>query len=66
MFSKLICFIFAENKIFEKSKMAAKMADMLWNDRYHKQQFLIKNWKMYLAEQKLLICQSLIFQLFGK
>ena len=26
---------FAENKIFEKSKMAAKMADMLWNNCYH-------------------------------
>ena len=28
---KKICSIFAENKIFEKSKMA----DMLWKDCYH-------------------------------
>ena len=27
-----ICCILAQNKVFEKSKMAAKMADMLWND----------------------------------
>ena len=25
-----ICCNFAPNKVFEKSKMAAKMADMLW------------------------------------
>ena len=39
--------------MFEKSKMAAKMADMLWN--------LIVVMKSNLANQKLLTCQSLIF-----
>ena len=29
-FSKICC-IFRENKNFEKSKIAAKMADMLWS-----------------------------------
>ena len=50
---------FAENNIFQKSKMAAKMANMLWNGCFHSNS---------LAMQKLLICQSMIFyvQPFGK
>ena len=37
-----ICCSFAKNKIFEKSKKAAKMADMLWKRLLPWQQFLIK------------------------
>ena len=29
--SSKICFSFAKNKIFKNSKMATKMADILWN-----------------------------------
>ena len=43
--SSKICCRFAKNKIFEKSKMAskmaAKMADMLWKRLLPWQQFLI-------------------------
>ena len=37
--SSKICCRFAKNKIFEKSKMAAKMADMLWKRLLPWQQF---------------------------
>ena len=30
-----ICWNFAQNKIFEKSKMSSKIADILWNDYCH-------------------------------
>ena len=33
--SSKICCSFAKNRIFEKSKMAAKMADMLLSDCCH-------------------------------
>ena len=33
-FKNIWC-IFAENRIFEKSKMTGKMTDMLWNDCCH-------------------------------
>ena len=39
-----ICYSFAKNKIFENSKMAAKMVDMLWKRLLLWQQFLIKTW----------------------
>ena len=39
---KNICCIFAENKIFENSVMAAKMADMLRNDCCHSNSPLLK------------------------
>ena len=40
-FSKICC-SFVQNKIFEKSKMAVKMADMLCNDCYHSNSSLLK------------------------
>ena len=40
--SSKICCSFTKNKIFEKSKMAAKMADMMLKRLLPWQQFLIK------------------------
>ena len=40
--SSKICFSFAKNKIFEKSKMAAKMAGHVMKQLLPWQQFLIK------------------------
>ena len=35
LISRFVGRAIAENKIFEKSRMAAKMADMLWNGCRH-------------------------------
>ena len=40
--SSRICYSFLKNKIFEKSKIAAKMPDMLWKRLLPWQQLLIK------------------------
>ena len=42
-----ICCSFAQNKIFEKSKMAAKMADMLWKRLLKFDILSTAVWKIY-------------------
>ena len=52
--SSKICCSFAKNKIFEKSKMAAKMAGMLWKRLLPWQQFLIKTWFLFMESKELI------------
>ena len=63
--------IFAKSGIFENSKMAANMADMLCNDRYTSTVLLKLKLELCQANRKLLACTcvangQLYIQPFGK